>query len=122
MADRVSPGSPHTCKCLLELSESKKAFTLQNMSTYNLFFTKIIYCVIVPSLLHRAEYDCFQIELSKKYGAAQWREDVKSCLLKDGINHTAIVFLFSDTQVLVLVVCIFWEVVCFFIPRLHLES
>ena len=57
--------------------------------------------VIVPSLLHRAEYDCFQIELSKNYGVAEWREDVKSCLLKAGINNTAIVFLFSDTQVCV---------------------
>jgi len=54
--------------------------------------------VIVPSLLCRAEYDCFQIELSKNYGVAQWREDVKSCLLKAGINNAAIVFLFSDTQ------------------------
>ena len=57
--------------------------------------------VIVPSLLHRAEYDCFQIELSKNCGVAEWREDVKSCLLKAGINNTAIAVLFSDTQVCV---------------------
>ena len=50
-------------------------------------------------LLCRAEYDCFRIELSKKYGVAEWWEDVKNCLLKAGINNTAIVFLFSDTQV-----------------------
>ena len=55
--------------------------------------------VIVPSLLHRAEYDCFQIELSKNYGVAEWREDVKSNLLKAGINNTTLVSLFSDTQV-----------------------
>ena len=47
----------------------------------------------------RAEYDCFQIELSKNYGIAEWREDVKNCLLKAGIENTAIVFLFNDTQV-----------------------
>ena len=47
----------------------------------------------------RAEYDCFQIELSKNYGIAEWREDVKNCLLKAGVENTAIVFLFNDTQV-----------------------
>ena len=49
--------------------------------------------------LGRAEYDCFQIELSKNYGIAEWREDVKNCLLKAGVENTAIVFLFNDTQV-----------------------
>ena len=44
----------------------------------------------------RAEYDCFQIELSKNYGIAEWREDVKNCLLKAGVENTAIVFLFND--------------------------
>ena len=57
--------------------------------------------VFVPSLLCRAEYDCFQIELSKNYGAT--------------------VFLFSDTQVLVLGVCILWKW-CVFIPRLYLVT
>jgi len=71
--------------------------------------------VFVPSLLRRAEYDCFQIELSKNY------EDVKSCLLKAGINNTATMFLFSDTQVLVLGVCILWKW-CVFIPRLYLVT
>jgi len=73
--------------------------------------------VIVPSLLHRVEYDCFQIELSKNYGVAEWKEDVKSCLLKAGINNTAIVFLFSDTQV-----CVSLGSGVFSIPRLYRKA
>ncbi len=47
----------------------------------------------------RAEYDCFQIELSKNYGVQEWRDDVKSVLLKSGLECNQMVFLFSDTQV-----------------------
>lgn len=47
----------------------------------------------------RAEYECFQIELSKNYGMAEWREDVKKILLKAGLHSLPITFLFSDTQV-----------------------
>ena len=47
----------------------------------------------------RAEYDLFQIELSKNYGIPEWREDVKNCLMKAGLENTAVVFLFSDTQI-----------------------
>lgn len=49
--------------------------------------------------VHRAEYDLFQIELSKNYGVAEWREDIKGCMKKAGLENKAIVFLFSDTQV-----------------------
>ena len=48
---------------------------------------------------HMAEYDCFQIELSKNYGLTEWREDVKSVLLRAGVENKASVFLFSDTQI-----------------------
>ena len=48
---------------------------------------------------HMGEYDCFQIELSKNYGLTEWREDVKSILLKAGLENKASVFLFSDTQI-----------------------
>lgn len=46
-----------------------------------------------------AEFVCFQIELSKSYGASEWREDIKGLMLKAGLYNTETVFLFSDTQV-----------------------
>ena len=48
---------------------------------------------------HMADYDCFQIELSKNYGVAEWRDDIKKIMLKAGIENKPVVFLFSDTQV-----------------------
>ncbi|KAK7819786.1 hypothetical protein U0070_012392 [Myodes glareolus] len=48
---------------------------------------------------HMAEYECFQIELSKNYGMSEWREDVKKVLLKAGLQTLPITFLFSDTQI-----------------------
>lgn len=51
------------------------------------------------AFIYRAEYECFQIELSKNYGMTEWREDVKKVLLKAGLHSLPITFLFSDTQV-----------------------
>ncbi|XP_045153350.1 dynein axonemal heavy chain 1 [Echinops telfairi] len=48
---------------------------------------------------HMAEYECFQIELSKNYGMVEWREDVKRALLKAGLQHLPLTFLFADTQI-----------------------
>ncbi|XP_037386166.1 dynein axonemal heavy chain 1 isoform X5 [Talpa occidentalis] len=48
---------------------------------------------------HMAEYECFQIELSKNYGMTEWREDVKRVLFKAGLHNLPITFLFSDTQI-----------------------
>uniref|UniRef100_A0A8C9DGR4 Dynein axonemal heavy chain 1 n=1 Tax=Prolemur simus TaxID=1328070 RepID=A0A8C9DGR4_PROSS len=48
---------------------------------------------------HMAEYECFQIELSKNYGMSEWREDVKKVLLKAGLHNLPVTFLFSDTQI-----------------------
>ncbi|XP_032988956.1 dynein axonemal heavy chain 1 isoform X1 [Rhinolophus ferrumequinum] len=48
---------------------------------------------------HMAEYECFQIELSKNYGMTDWREDVKKVLLKAGLHNLPVTFLFSDTQI-----------------------
>lgn len=31
---------------------------------------------------HIAEYDCFQIELSKNYGITEWKEDLKVSFIK----------------------------------------
>ncbi|XP_066265764.1 dynein axonemal heavy chain 1-like isoform X1 [Branchiostoma lanceolatum] len=48
---------------------------------------------------HMAEYDPFQIELSKNYGTAEWREDLKSIMLKAGLESKPMVFIFPDTQI-----------------------
>ncbi|XP_075039903.1 dynein axonemal heavy chain 1 [Mixophyes fleayi] len=48
---------------------------------------------------HMAEYECFQIELSKNYGIPEWREDIKGILLKAGLQNTPVTFLFTDTQI-----------------------
>ncbi|OCT85694.1 dynein heavy chain 1, axonemal [Xenopus laevis] len=48
---------------------------------------------------HMAQYECFQIELSKNYGRSEWREDIKGILLKAGLQNTPITFLFTDTQI-----------------------
>jgi hypothetical protein len=65
----------------------------------------VVWCVhhfnFVPPLLsfHRAEYECFQIELAKNYGIPEWREDVKKVMMKAGLENKPVVFLFVDTQV-----------------------
>ncbi|XP_040889376.1 dynein heavy chain 1, axonemal [Toxotes jaculatrix] len=46
-----------------------------------------------------SEYECFQIELSKNYGQTEWREDIKSIMLKAGLQNQQITFLFVDTQI-----------------------
>ncbi|KAH8863214.1 Dynein heavy chain 1, axonemal [Schistosoma japonicum] len=48
---------------------------------------------------HMAEYDCFQIELSKNYSINDWREDLKKIMMKTGIENKPVTFLFSDTQI-----------------------
>lgn len=48
---------------------------------------------------YMAEYSCTQIEITKGYGVAEWREDLKKCLMKAGIDEKPIVFLFSDVQI-----------------------
>ncbi|XP_054832932.1 dynein axonemal heavy chain 1 [Eublepharis macularius] len=48
---------------------------------------------------HIADYECFQIELSKNYGMSEWREDIKKIMLKAGLQSLSITFLFTDTQI-----------------------
>uniref|UniRef100_K3W9Z0 AAA+ ATPase domain-containing protein n=1 Tax=Globisporangium ultimum (strain ATCC 200006 / CBS 805.95 / DAOM BR144) TaxID=431595 RepID=K3W9Z0_GLOUD len=48
---------------------------------------------------YMAEYLCNQIEITKGYGVAEWRDDLKKCLMKAGIDEKPIVFLFSDVQI-----------------------
>ena len=46
-----------------------------------------------------AEYQLFQIEISKSYNLTDWREDLKKVLQLAGIKNQPTVFLFSDTQI-----------------------
>lgn len=48
---------------------------------------------------YMADFECFQVELSKNYGVLEWREDLKIMMKKAGIEDKPIVFLFSDTQI-----------------------
>lgn len=48
---------------------------------------------------YMAEYSCTQIEITKGYGVAEWREGLKKCLMKAGIDEKPVVFLFSDVQI-----------------------
>uniref|UniRef100_A0A8V1A4F4 Dynein axonemal heavy chain 1 n=1 Tax=Gallus gallus TaxID=9031 RepID=A0A8V1A4F4_CHICK len=48
---------------------------------------------------HMAEYECFQIELSKNYGVTEWRDDVKKIMMKAGLESIPKTFLFVDTQI-----------------------
>jgi len=46
-----------------------------------------------------ADFDLFQIEISKNYGKNEWREDIKKVFMKSGGEGKPTVFLFSDTQI-----------------------
>ena len=48
---------------------------------------------------HMAEYELFQIELAKNYGSVEWRDDLRKCLMKAGLENMPLVFLFTDTQI-----------------------
>ncbi|KAH9093106.1 hypothetical protein Ae201684P_008767 [Aphanomyces euteiches] len=48
---------------------------------------------------YMAEYGCSQIEISKGYSVADWRDDLKKCLMKAGVEEKPTVFLFSDVQI-----------------------
>ncbi|ESO89088.1 hypothetical protein LOTGIDRAFT_210054 [Lottia gigantea] len=46
-----------------------------------------------------ADYDLFQIEITKNYSVSDWREDLKKLLIKAGTEGKPTVFLFSDNQI-----------------------
>ncbi|RLO04474.1 hypothetical protein DYB28_010789, partial [Aphanomyces astaci] len=48
---------------------------------------------------YMAEYGCSQIEISKGYSVVDWRDDLKKCLMKAGVDEKPTVFLFSDVQI-----------------------
>ncbi len=45
------------------------------------------------------DFDLFQVEITKGYSLADWREDLKACLMKAGIEDVPVVFLFNDAQI-----------------------
>ncbi|KAM6325251.1 LOW QUALITY PROTEIN: dynein axonemal heavy chain 1 [Podargus strigoides] len=48
---------------------------------------------------HMADYECFQIELSKNYGMTEWRDDLRKVMMKAGLQSLPKTFLFVDTQI-----------------------
>ena len=48
---------------------------------------------------YMADYNLFQIAISKTYSLLDWREDMKTLMRKGGTEEKQVVFLFSDTQI-----------------------
>ena len=46
-----------------------------------------------------ADYDLFQVEITKGYTSVEWREDIKKILRQGGEGSSSSVFLFTDTQI-----------------------
>jgi len=47
-----------------------------------------------------SQFRLYQIEIAKGYGMAEWRENLKECLLYAGVQNKPITFLFNDTQII----------------------
>ena len=46
-----------------------------------------------------ADYEVFQVEVSKAYNVPEWREDLRTIMRKAGLAGKPIVFLFTDSQI-----------------------
>ena len=49
--------------------------------------------------VHIAEFQMFTIEITKSYGMADWREDIKAMMNKAGVLNKPTVFMIDDTQI-----------------------
>ncbi len=45
------------------------------------------------------QVEVFQIEVAKGYGRNEFKEDIKTCLMKCGVEGKVVSFLFCDTQI-----------------------
>merc|ERR1719506_3001030 len=48
---------------------------------------------------HIEEFEMYQIEVIKGYGLVEFRDDLRTCLMKCGVENKVEVFLFCDTQI-----------------------
>merc|ERR1719160_1473791 len=48
---------------------------------------------------HLEEFEMYQIEVIKGYGLVEFRDDLKTCLMRCGVENKVEVFLFCDTQI-----------------------
>ena len=46
-----------------------------------------------------ADFELFQIEITKNYNMSDWREDLRKMMRKAGEEGVATVFLFGDHQI-----------------------
>ena len=49
---------------------------------------------------HIQENEIYQIEVAKGYGLPEFREDLRACLMKAGVENKIEIFLFTDTQII----------------------
>ena len=48
---------------------------------------------------HMADYELFQIEITKQYGLAEWRDDIRRLLKMAGYDGKPTVFMMNDNQI-----------------------
>lgn len=46
-----------------------------------------------------ADYELFQIEITRTYGKNEWRDDIRKLFRKSGVEGKSTVFLFNDSQI-----------------------